>query len=236
MYILRSKDERGKSKSLWLDSSHTFSFAEYYDAAHMGFGDLRVINDDIVSPDGGFSLHRHDNMEIISVILSGKLEHKDSKGHSQILSRGDVQVMTAGSGIMHSEYNPSSVEPVHFLQIWIMTNKRNLEPSYEQKTFDESEMKNKLHLIVSGNGREDSLKINQDADIYQMHLDRKIAIVNFELNENRKYWIQIAQGAVEVNKQILVAGDGLAIAQEKGFIEFKGVDEESNILLFHLAQ
>lgn len=236
MYKLRPKDERGKTQTYWLDSSHTFSFAEYYDAFHMGFSDLRVINDDIVAPDGGFSLHRHDNMEIITIVLSGELEHKDSLGSVQILRPGEVQVMTAGSGILHSEYNPSSAFPVHFLQIWIMTAKRNLPPAYEQREFGREKMLNKLCLVVSRDGRDGSLKINQDADLYQMILEQKKGIVNFELDKERKYWIQVAKGAVELNKQILVAGDGLAVADERGFIEIKGVDEESNILLFDLAK
>lgn len=236
MYKLRPKDERGKTETFWLDSSHTFSFADYYDPYNMGFSDLRVINDDIVAPDGGFSLHRHDDMEIISVVLSGELEHKDNLGHTSIIKRGDVQVMTAGTGILHSEYNPSSVRPVHFLQIWIMPEKRGLKPRYEQRYFKEEKMLNKLCLLVSKDGRDGSLMIHQDAFVYQMILEEHKNVVNIELDPERKYWIQIAEGAIEANSQILVAGDGLGIEAETGFIELKGVNDTSNLLLFDLPE
>lgn len=236
MFTIRPKDERGKTETYWLDSSHSFSFAQYYGPYHMGFSDLRVINDDIIRPEGGFSLHQHDNMEIITIVLSGQLEHKDSLGSRETIHTGDIQVMTAGSGIMHSEYNPSAEEDVHFLQIWILTDTYNLPPDYNTKFFPEKEMLNEFKLVVSSDGRDGSLKINQDADLYRMFLEKGKGIVNFELDMDRKYWIQIAQGSVEINNQVLVQGDGLAIKSEKGFLEFKGVDEKSDILLFDLAK
>lgn len=235
MYKLRAREERGKTTTNWLDSYHTFSFAQYFDPFNMGFSDLRVINDDIVSPDGGFSLHPHSNMEIISVVLDGTLEHKDSTGEEQILKKGEVQVMTAGSGVIHSEFNPSSEESVHFLQIWILPNKKNLEPRYDQKAFPKEKMLNELCLIVSREGRDGSLMINQDALIYQSILETDKTII-YEMPKNRKFWIQVAKGAVEVNSNILEAGDGMSIVNEEGMLEIDGVDFESNFLLFDLRK
>lgn len=235
MYKLRAREERGKTTTNWLDSYHTFSFAQYFDPFNMGFSDLRVINDDIVSPDGGFSLHPHSNMEIISVVLDGTLEHKDSTGEEQILKQGEVQVMTAGSGVIHSEFNPSSEKSVHFLQIWILPNKKNLEPRYDQKAFPKEKMLNELCLIVSPEGRDSSLMINQDALIYQSILETDKTII-YEMPKNRKFWIQVAKGAVEVNSNILEAGDGMSIVNEEGMLEIDGVDFESNFLLFNLRK
>ena len=152
MYKLRPSDKRGTTKNSWLDSKHTFSFADYYDINNMGFSDLRVINDDIVAPGQGFGLHPHSNMEIISIVLEGALEHKDSIGNVSVIKKGEVQKMSAGTGILHSEYNPSKVNPVHFLQIWIIPDKMNLKPYYEQKTFDLEKYSDELILIASQNG------------------------------------------------------------------------------------
>lgn len=235
MYKLRPKDERGKTINNWLNSSHTFSFADYFDPAHMGFSDLRVINDDFVDPETGFGAHRHDNMEIISIVLSGALEHKDSTGTGSIIQPGEIQKMSAGTGIVHSEFNPSLKEPVHFLQIWILPDKKGLTPSYEQKAFSRDKMLNKLCLIVSPEGKDESFKINQDAKMYQTIIETD-KTVTFDLPEKRKIWIQVALGAIEVNKEIMEAGDGLAIVGEKGKIELKGVDEESNVIIFDLKE
>ena len=236
MFTIRPKDERGKTQSDWLDSSHSFSFAQYYDPYHMGFSDLRVINDDIIRPENGFSLHHHDNMEVITIVLSGKLEHKDSLGSKETLRPGDIQVLTAGSGVMHSEYNPSLTENVHFLQIWVLTDTYNLPPEYNTRFFDEKDMLNRFKLVVSRDGRDGSLKINQDTDLYRIFLEKGNDIVNFQLNIDRKYWIQVAEGSVEVNNQVLIQGDGLAIKSEQGFLELKGIAEKSDILLFDLAK
>lgn len=233
MYKLRAREERGKTVTDWLKSAHTFSFAQYFDPFNMGFSDLRVINDDIVEPSGGFSLHPHANMEIISVVISGALEHKDSMGKSEILYPGQIQVMSAGSGIMHSEYNASAVSLLHFLQIWILPNKKNFEPSYETKDFPKEKMQNKLKLIVSGSGKDGSAKIHQDAEIYQCHLEADKSVF-YDIPENRKIWIQVAQGAIEVNANILEAGDGMSIVNERGELEINGVDLESNFLIFNL--
>ena len=233
MFKLRAREERGKTLTDWLDSSHSFSFAQYFDPFNMGFSDLRVINDDIVAPDGGFKLHPHANMEIISIILSGELEHKDSMGVSQILHPEHVQVMSAGSGIMHSEFNPSSVNFLHFLQIWILPHKKNFDPSYSSKEFSKDKMHNRLCLIVSGSGERGSLKIHQDAEVYQCIIDADKTVL-YDLPENRKQWIQVAKGAIEVNSNILEAGDGMSIVNEHGELEITGVDDESNFVLFNL--
>lgn len=233
MYILRAREDRGKTRTNWLDSSHTFSFAQYFDPFNMGFSDLRVINDDKIAPEGGFGLHPHANMEIISVVLQGELEHKDSTGKEEILKAGEVQVMTAGSGVMHSEFNPSSTEITHFLQIWILPNQKELTPKHSQKAFARDEMLNKLCLIVSQDGRWGSLTINQDAKIYQCILEAD-RTVSYDMPKNRKFWIQAAQGAIEVNSNILEAGDGMSVINEEGPLEITGVDTESNFLLFNL--
>ncbi len=233
MFQLRPAAERGHTRIAWLDSWHTFSFGSYFDAMFMGFSDLRVINDDVVAPARGFGMHPHDNMEIISVVLSGGLEHTDSLGHGEILRPGEVQVMTAGSGIVHSEVNPSKTDPVHFLQIWILTGERGLQPYYEQRSFGKEKMLNRPCLIVSGSGRDNSLPINQDAEIFQTLLEAEKTI-GFTLDKTRSYWLQIAQGAVTLNDHPLVAGDGVAIAGEQGNITVRGIDALSNFLFFDL--
>lgn len=233
MFKIRAKDERGKTKTDWLDSSHTFSFADYYDLDNMGFGNLRVINDDIVAPEGGFGLHPHSNMEILSIILSGSLEHKDSMGNVSILGQGEIQKMTAGTGIYHSEYNPSDVEPVHFLQIWIIPDKKDLKPYYEQKNFNLQKKLNELVLIGSKNWNHGSLKISQDVEIYQTIIQEGKS-VKFEVEEKYIYWIQIALGVIEIDNNILEAGDGVAIKHENKIFELKGIDKTSNIVIFKL--
>lgn len=233
MYKKRNANERGKSETDWLDSSHTFSFAEYYDLANMGFSDLRVINDDYVQPQMGFGLHPHNNMEILSVVLEGSLEHKDTMGNSEIIREGEIQKMTAGSGVFHSEYNPSKTDIVHFLQIWILPDRLNLRPHYETKAFDKEKMTNRLFLIASKEGKNGAFEINQDVSIYQAIIDKDMTI-NFDTSKSRKYWIQIALGEVKINTEIFKAGDGLAIMNESDYLEIKGIADKSNILLFDL--
>lgn len=233
MFELHPANDRGHTRIGWLDSWHSFSFGEYYDPRNMGFSDLRVINDDVVAPGAGFGMHPHDNMEIISVVLQGELEHKDSIGSGSVTKAGSIQKMTAGTGILHSEYNPSPAEPVHFLQIWILPAFRNLKPEYSQKTFARDKLLNKLTMIVSPDAREDSLKIHQDAEVFQSLLEAD-KVVGYPLDAARKYWLQIAQGAVEVNGQIMIAGDGLAIAKEAQTLSIRGVDPVSNLLFFNL--
>lgn len=233
MFQLRPANQRGHTQIGWLDSYHTFSFGEYYDPRFMGFGDLRVINDDVVAPGMGFGMHPHANMEIVSIVLKGSLEHKDSLGNGDVLKPGDVQKMTAGSGITHSEYNPSDSDPVHFLQIWIMPNIQDLKPSWEQKTFDRKMMTDQLTLLVSPDARDGSMEIHQDAEIWQVLLEEN-KTTGFDVNAERKVWIQVAEGAITVNDQPLVAGDGLAISGETVNVQIRGIDKLSNVIVFNL--
>ena len=173
MLTLRRAEERGRANLGWLDSRHSFSFGHYYDPEHMGFGPLRVINDDRVAPGGGFPTHPHGDMEIVSYVLEGGLAHKDSLGTGSVIRPGDVQRMSAGSGIRHSEFNASKTEPVHFLQIWIVPERQGLEPGYEQKTFSAEEKRGKLRLVGSRDGREGSVTIHQDVDLYATLLERR---------------------------------------------------------------
>lgn len=233
MYQLRPANQRGHTQIGWLDSYHTFSFGEYYDPRFMGFSDLRVINDDVVAPGMGFGMHPHANMEIVSIVLKGALEHKDSLGNGDILKPGDIQKMTAGSGITHSEYNPSESDPVHFLQIWIIPNMQDLKPSWEQKHFDRNIMTNQLTLLVSPDARDGSMEIHQDAEIWQVLLEEN-KTTDFDVDSKRKVWIQIAEGSVTVNDHPLVAGDGLAISDENTNIQLRGIDKLSNVIVFNL--
>lgn len=233
MFVLRPAGQRGHTEIGWLDSWHSFSFGQYYDPRYMGFGDLRVINDDTVAPGQGFGTHPHDNMEIISIVLKGELEHRDSMGNGTIIKPGEIQKMSAGTGITHSEFNPSQTEPVHFLQIWIIPNILDIKPSYEQKTFDAKVLTNQLTLIASPDGRNGSIIIQQDAELYQTLLE-KDKTTSFDIDSKRMAWVQVAEGAIAVNGQPLVAGDGLAIVDENTTIELRGIDNLSNILVFNL--
>lgn len=209
---LRRSEERGHANHGWLDSHHTFSFAGYRDPAHMGFRALRVINEDRVLPGQGFGEHPHQDMEIISIVLEGALEHKDSLGNGSVIRPGDVQRMSAGRGIFHSEFNHSQEESVHFLQIWIVPERRGIDPGYEQIHFPREERTNQLRLVVSPDGREGSLKVHQDADIYAsvLEADQRVA---HELKPGRHAWIQVASGTVEVNGETLRAGDGASVSE-----------------------
>jgi redox-sensitive bicupin YhaK (pirin superfamily) len=237
MFKIRHENERGTSKTSWLDSKHTFSFADYNDLENMGFSDLRVINDDKVAPGGGFGAHRHHNMEIISIVLDGTIEHKDSMGHTQQLKPGEVQVMSAGTGVAHSEFNPDAQNPLHFLQIWILPGKEGVEPRYDQKGFDKNKMFNNPELIVSGSGEYDSLQINQDVKLYRAFLEQD-GSANFEVSDKRKFWIHIASGKIEIHAHdkilTLEAGDGLAVEDENATIHLKGIDKLSDVLIFDL--
>lgn len=233
MYKLRLREKRGKTQTNWLDSAHTFSFAQYFDMFNMGFSDLRVINDDTIEPNGGFDLHAHANMEIVSIVIQGELEHKDTEGNTKILKPGDVQAMTTGSGILHSEFNPSNTNKTRILEIWILPEKKELKPKYKAKHFSKESMHNQLKLIVSKNGNNNSLKIHQNASIYQSIIEADKTVF-FNMPENKKFWIQVIKGAIEVNSNILEAGDGISIVNESGILEIAGVDFESNFLLFEL--
>ena len=208
MLRLRKGNERGSANLGWLDSKHTFSFADYDDPDHMGFGNLRVINEDRVQPGQGFGSHGHRDMEIISYIIDGALEHKDSMGNGSVMRRGDVQRMTAGSGVQHSEFNPSPDTTVHFLQIWILPQTLDLAPGYEQKTFMEEEKSNQLRLIISRDGRDSSLTIHPDVDLYASLLTAD-CMLSHPFGKGRKGWLQVVLGDVDVNEMHLVAGDGL---------------------------
>jgi quercetin 2,3-dioxygenase len=231
MITLRKSGERGHANYGWLDTYHTFSFNTYYDPAHMRFRDLRVINEDRVQPGRGFGTHPHEDMEILTYVLAGALEHKDSMGTGSIIRPGDVQRMTAGTGITHSEFNPSRSEPVHLLQIWILPERLGLEPSYEQKTFAEGGKRGRLRLVASPDAREGSLTIHQDVDLYASLLEKDEGVIH-TLSQGRHAWLQIVRGAASVNGQAVRAGDGAAVSNERT-LEVHA-DEPSELLLFDL--
>jgi quercetin 2,3-dioxygenase len=206
----RPAQARGHAQHGWLDSWHSFSFADYYDPAHMGFRDLRVINEDWISPSAGFPTHGHRDMEIVTYMVAGTLAHRDSTGGEGALRRGDVQAMSAGSGVRHSEFNPSAEEAARLLQIWILPRQEGLAPAYRQKSFSEAEKENRLAPIVSPDGRAGSLPINQDAVVFAGLLDAGKA-VSHALELGRGAWVQLVGGAVEVNGQLLGAGDALGL-------------------------
>lgn len=232
MITIRKAEDRGHFNHGWLDTYHTFSFDRYYDPRHMSFGSLRVINEDRVAPGHGFPTHSHRDMEIITYILEGGLAHQDSMGNGSIIKPGEVQRMTAGTGVAHSEANPSATEPVHLLQIWIMPNAHNLEPGYEQKMYSDELKQGKLCLIASEDGREGSVTIHQDAGVYAATLATEQQVAH-RLEENRKAWLQVARGAVKLNGMDLKQGDGAAISDEAA-IEISG-RESSEVLLFDMA-
>ncbi len=232
MITIRRSQERGGGDYGWLKTQHTFSFSDYWDEKWMGFRSLRVINEDFVGPKGGFPTHAHRDMEIITYVLSGKLEHKDSLGTGSAILPGDGQRMTAGRGIRHSEYNPSATDTVHLLQIWITPEKPGLEPSYEQKSFPESEKRGKLRLIASNDASDGSVKINQDAKLF-VSLLAPGEEVTHSLGGKRHAWLQVAKGEVELNGQKLGQGDGAAVSDEKK-LTIKG-KKDAEVLLFDLA-
>lgn len=232
MIEIRPAEARGTANFGWLDSRHTFSFGNYHDPAHMGFGPLRVINEDRVEPGAGFGAHAHRDMEIISYVLEGALEHKDSIGTGSVIRPGDVQRMSAGSGIRHSEYNHSDTEPVHFLQIWLMPESNGIAPGYEQKTFSQEDKKGRLRLIASRDGREGSVRIHQDASVYAS-LPGAGNTVTLSLAPKRLGWVQVARGAVEVDGKPLKAGDGAAIAEQTS-VAIKALSDDTEVLAFDL--
>ena len=232
MLTQRRADERGRADFGWLDSRHTFSFGEYYDPDHVGFRALRVINDDRVKPGGGFAPHPHRDMEIITYVLDGALEHRDSLGNGSVIRSGEAQRMTAGTGVVHSEYNPSVQEEVHFLQIWIFPERKGLEPGYEQRSFPPEEMSGVLRLAASRDGRDGSLVVHQDVSLFAAKLDPSQS-VRHQLAPGRHCWVQVARGSVRVNGVSLGEGDGAAIEGENN-LEIRGV-EPAEVLLFDLA-
>lgn len=231
MKTLRRSADRGHADHGWLDARHTFSFAGYLDPDFMGFRDLRVINEDRVDPGAGFPRHGHRDMEIVTVVLSGALEHKDSLGNGEVMRPGDVQRMSAGSGVLHSEFNPSRSEPVHLLQIWIQPAASGGEASYEQKPWHDDELRDRLTPIATPDGRDGSLRIGQDVTVLRSKLTAG-ASVTHALAPNRHAWIQVAGGSVEVDGVRLDAGDGLAISEEEQ-VTLQGV-EDADLILFDL--
>ena len=232
MITLRRSNERGGGDYGWLNTKHTFSFSDYWDPRWMGFRSLRVINEDYVAPASGFPTHPHNDMEIITYVLEGKLEHKDSLGTGSVILPGDGQRMTAGRGIRHSEYNPSKSEQVHLYQIWILPEKKGLAPSYEQKAFPADEKQGKLRLIASPDAQDGSVKINQDARLFVTLLKPGEEIAH-AFAKGRHGWLQVAKGGIELNGQKLEQGDGAAISDEQN-LTIKGT-KESEVLLFDLA-
>jgi redox-sensitive bicupin YhaK (pirin superfamily) len=232
MIALRRSEERGGGNHGWLNTKHSFSFSDYYDPKFMGFRSLRVINEDWVQPGHGFPMHPHRDMEIITYVLEGALEHKDSLGTGSIIRPGDGQRMSAGTGIRHSEANPSRDEQVHLLQIWITPDKQGYKPGYEQKEFPTEEKRGKLRLIASPDGKDGSVTIHQDAKLYVSQLQKGDA-VEHKLDNGRYAWLQVAKGSVDLNGQKMKQGDGAAISQEEK-LQIKGNDS-SEVLLFDLA-
>jgi quercetin 2,3-dioxygenase len=232
MITLRRAEERGHFNFGWLDTYHTFSFDQYYDPRFMGFRALRVINEDRVAAGRGFPTHPHRDMEIITYVLEGALEHKDSMGNGSMIRPGEVQRMSAGTGITHSERNGSASEPVHLLQIWILPGRQGIEPGYEQKMYGDEEKLGVLRLIASEDGRDGSVRIHQDARIYATLLDAGQEIA-YELPAERHAWLQVARGGVTLNGQTLKQGDGAAVSEEQS-LRIVG-DEAAELLLFDLA-
>ena len=232
MITLRPAAARGRTEMGWLDSRHTFSFGDYFDSAHMGFRALRVINDDRVQPGEGFGAHPHRDMEIISYVVEGELEHKDSMGTGSVVSPGEIQRMSAGSGVLHSEFNPSARDSVRFLQIWIVPETKGIPPSYEQKRFPEEERRGVLRLVASRGGRDGSVSIHQDADVYASLLERGER-VSMPVRPGRHVWVQVARGEITLEGRRMEEGDGAAVSDERELrIEGAGPAE---ILVFDLA-
>lgn len=228
MITIRRAEDRGHADHGWLNTYHTFSFADYYEPEFMGFRSLRVINEDRVKPGVGFGTHAHRDMEIISFVLEGTLAHRDSMGTGSLIKPGEVQRMSAGTGVTHSEMNPSSDEGVHFLQIWILPEKRGIAPGYEQKKFEDEERRGKLRLVASRDGREGSVTIHQDAAIYNAILDGKALTHDFK--PGRAGWLQVVRGEVTIGSDTLQAGDGAAIEKETAVT----ITGNGEVLLFDL--
>src|SRR5712692_232181 len=232
MINIRKSNERGHADHGWLNTHFTFSFADYDDPKHVHFRTLRVMNDDRVAGGGGFPMHPHRDMEIVTYVLEGALEHRDSMGNGSVIKPGDIQYMSAGSGVTHSEFNASPAEPVHLYQIWMFPEKQGLKPAYDQKNFTEAEKRGKLRLVASPDGRDGSVKIRQDNDLYATVL-AKGESVKHELKPDRHAYVQVARGSVKLNGKDLAQGDGAAISAEKS-LELTGV-KDAEVLVFDLA-
>ncbi len=233
MIQIRRASDRGHFDHGWLDTHHTFSFADYNDPAFMGFRDLRVLNEDRVAPGQGFGTHAHRDMEIVSYVLEGQLAHEDSMGNGSVIVPGDVQYMSAGTGVRHAEFNGSSTDPVHFVQIWILPNARGLPPRYAQKRFEAKDKENRLRLLASGSGADGSIEIRQDVNLYGSLL-KPGRSVGLELPAGRHLWVQALRGAADVNGHRLSAGDGLSASGESRF-HVAAAGEPAELLIFDLA-
>ena len=232
MITIRRASERGHANHGWLDTYHTFSFSSYRDPKHVHFRALRVMNEDVVAPGEGFGTHPHDNMEIVTYVLEGALEHRDSMGNGEVLRPGEFQRMSAGTGITHSEFNPSPTEPVHLYQIWLFPRQDGIEPSYEQKRFEEVERHNRLRLVASPDAADGSLLIHQDARIYLSSLDAGNQMT-YELDAGRHAWLQVLRGQVALNGQALQTSDGAAVSDETT-LQIVATDD-AEVMLFDLA-
>jgi quercetin 2,3-dioxygenase len=233
MIVVRASEERGPADFGWLKARHSFSFGQYYDPKHMGFRALRVINEDRVAAGAGFPTHGHRDMEIVTYLLDGELEHKDSMGNGEVIRPGEVQAMTAGTGVMHSEFNPSEANPTHLLQIWLLPDKTGHTPRYDQKMFGRDEKLNKLRLIVSPDGADGSIFVHQDTRLYATVLEQGKS-VSLDLAPGRHAWIQVARGEVALGELVLKAGDGAAVSEERK-LALRGLALESEVLVFDLA-
>lgn len=231
MFNVRPAEARGRADFGWLDSRHSFSFGDYYDPAHMGFRNLRVINEDRVAPGQGFGRHPHRDMEILSYVIEGALGHKDSMGNGSVIRPGEVQRMSAGTGVTHSEMNADPNNPVHFLQIWLLPERRGIEPGYEQKSFSDAEKRGKLRLVASRDGRDGSVTIHSDVNLYASILSANENL-RYELPAGRNAWLQVVRGAISLNGMRLGAGDGVAVSDESA-LEIAG-REDAELLLFDL--
>lgn len=231
MLNIRKSEDRGYADHGWLKSRHTFSFAEYYDPKHMGFKNLRVINEDRIAGGTGFGAHPHNNMEIISYVVKGALEHKDSMGNKTVIKPGEVQRMSAGTGVIHSEYNAEAINETHFFQIWIRPDLAGVQPGYGQKSFESQLNSNKLVLVASKSGREDSITIHQDADLYISRL-KSGEEIDFSVRPGRGVWLQVVRGNLSIGDQIVKAGDAIS-AQEAQSLKIKA-SEDSEALIFDL--
>jgi redox-sensitive bicupin YhaK (pirin superfamily) len=234
MIHVRKSEERGRADHGWLDTRHTFSFADYYDPKFLGFRSLRVLNEDRVAPGEGFGMHGHRDMEILSYVVGGQLAHRDSMGHEETLGPNEIQRMSAGSGIMHSEFNPSKDSPVHFFQIWITPTARGGKPSYEQLRFDPADKKNRLKRLAGPDGGDAAARINQDAHVFVSELDQD-ATVRYGLAPERAAWVQVVRGTVELNGVALAAGDAAAVSTESELSLRGTAAEASEILLFDVV-
>lgn len=232
MLTIRNADERGTANMGWLNSRHTFSFGHYFDPSHMGFGPLRVINEDRVQPGEGFPPHGHQDMEILSYVLSGALEHKDNIGNGSVILPGDLQRMSAGTGIQHSEYNASKENLVHFLQIWIIPDTQGIAPGYEQISFDDDDKRGKFRLIGSRDGRDGTVTIHQDVNLHATLLSEGES-ASYELGDNRKAWLQVARGTARLNGEQLGTGDGVAV-DGPAALTLEGTSE-AEVLLFDMG-